>query len=104
MGPLVANMLEIPRGLVTLDEYIDPNHSITAPRDNVILECKYSAMKNALPLDTALQLEKYVTDYICKKNAKRKEMGKSLLKTYYKDYALLQEVTKAALIHVCGDI
>merc|ERR1719491_538852 len=102
--PLVANMLGIKRGLVTLDDYIDPLHSLHAPRDNVIIEYKYSQMWNTLPSDKASMLEQSIDSYINDKNEKRKEMGKSLLKSYYKDYALLQEVTKAGVLTLAGDI
>jgi len=102
--PLVANMLGIKRGLVTLDDDIDPNHSIHAPRDNVILEYKYSQMLNALSSEKASKLDQFIDLRIHEKNEKRKGMGKSLLKPYYKDYALLQEVTKAGALSLSGDI
>ena len=46
--PLVGDMLGMKRGLVVLDEHIDPGHSINAPRENVILEVKYSHLLGLL--------------------------------------------------------
>ena len=107
--PLVSDMLGIKRGLVVLDEYIDETHSQNAPRENVILEVKYSQLYDVLDDDNknrsmAVQIEKRVDEYLDAKNRRREQLGKPLLKPYFKDYAMLQEVTKAACKSVCGDI
>lgn len=117
--PLVSEMLGIRRGLVVLDDHIDPGHTANAPRDNVIVECKYSDMLkvlkqhqggNANDMENrdstciAKRLEDTVDAYLARKNAKRLEMDKPPLKSYFKDYAMLQEVTKAACRAVCDEI
>ena len=115
--PLVSTMLGIRRGLVVLDDHIDPDHAANAPRDDVILECKYSDMLEVLRQQQnandvangtraciATRLEDTVDAYLARKNAKRQQMDKPPLKSYFKDYAMLQEVTKAACRAVCDDI
>ena len=125
--PLVSELLGIQRGLVVLDEDIDPYHTANAPRDNVVVEYKYSDMLRVLKehhndvgrggvqrvngsngvVDNtciATKLEQTVDAYLAQKNAKRQQLDKSPLKSYFKDYAMLQEVTKAACRVVCDDI
>lgn len=112
--PLVGDMLGIKRGLVVFDDHIDPDHSTNAPRDNVILEVKYSELlgvlddsnnaNGATAPSIATQLEQRVDEHIEAKNQRRLDLGKPKLKSYFKDYAMLQEVTKAACRAVCGDI
>ena len=114
-------MLGIQRGLVVLDDHIDPDHAPNAPRDNVIVECKYSDMLEVLKQQQnananandmangtraciATRLEDTVDAYLARKNAKRQQMDKPPLKSYFKDYVMLQEVTKAACRAVCDDI
>ena len=41
---------------------------------------------------------------ISNKNDRRKQVGKEPLASYYKNYALLQEVTKSAMKIVSGDL
>ena len=38
------------------------------------------------------------------KNQQRERQGKGALQGYYRDFALLQEVTKAACNRICGDL
>ena len=126
--PLVSEMLDIQRGLVVLDEHIDPYHTVHAPRDNVIVEYKYSDMLRVLKEHhnnggdgkngeqtvngsnggnnpcIATKLEQTVDAYLDRKNAKRRQLDKPPLKSYFKDYAMLQEVTKAACKVVCDEI
>ena len=52
----------------------------------------------------ATKLEERVDAHIEAKNRRRDELGKPFLKPYFKDYAMLQEVTKAAFKSACGDI
>eukprot|EP00568_Trieres_chinensis_P002366 CAMPEP_0183294704 /NCGR_PEP_ID=MMETSP0160_2-20130417/2933_1 /TAXON_ID=2839 ORGANISM="Odontella Sinensis, Strain Grunow 1884" /NCGR_SAMPLE_ID=MMETSP0160_2 /ASSEMBLY_ACC=CAM_ASM_000250 /LENGTH=246 /DNA_ID=CAMNT_0025456063 /DNA_START=25 /DNA_END=765 /DNA_ORIENTATION=+ len=118
--PIVAEKLGIRRGLITLDSHINPNHCTNAPRDNVVLELKYSDLVRALDPNEGLtdeevkngneidrvtaKLERRVEEHITMKNERRRKLGKPPLKTYFKDFAMLQEVTKAACLRVCGDI
>uniref|UniRef100_A0A7S4A3T1 Uncharacterized protein n=1 Tax=Pelagomonas calceolata TaxID=35677 RepID=A0A7S4A3T1_9STRA len=93
----VAEELAIPRALVTLPAAIDPEHAPNAPRDGVILEVGYDAL--AATLDLAA-LESAVDDALAAKNRARERP----LAPYYKDYALLQEVTKGAIRTMCGSL
>ena len=52
----------------------------------------------------ATKLEQTVDAYLDRKNAKRRQLDKPPLKSYFKDYAMLQEVTKAACKVVCDEI
>mmetsp|Transcript_9185 Transcript_9185/g.10716 ORF Transcript_9185/g.10716 Transcript_9185/m.10716 type:complete len:145 (-) Transcript_9185:10-444(-) len=68
--PLVANLLGVRRGLVTLD--LDPQHSLNADRQNVILEVSYSQMANILESSiakgTTIKLEQEIDRQIVYKN------------------------------------
>jgi hypothetical protein len=101
---LVSEKLGIARGLVVLDENIDPNHSLNAPRDYVVWEAKYSELLAVLPEQTSQRIEEKIDEEIEVKNAKRKKSGKPPLVDWCKDYAMLQEVTKASVRTICGDI
>lgn len=102
--PRVANMLRVSRGLVVLDPEIADYHSPNADRNDVILEYKYSEMVSTLEPGTVADLENKIDKLLSTKNQKRKEKGKSPLKDYFRDFALLQEVTKAACHAICGDV
>ena len=95
---LVADELAIPRALVTLPASIDPEHAPNAPRDGVILELGYDAL--AASLENLAALETAVDGAIAAKNRARERP----LADYYRDYALLQEVTKGALRAICGSL
>ena len=94
----VADELAIPRALVTLPASIDPEHAPNAPRAGVILEVGYDAL--AASLEDLAALETAVDGSIAAKNRARERP----LADYYRDYALLQEVTKGALRHMCGSL
>jgi hypothetical protein len=105
--PRVAAQFGIPRGLVYLDEEIADYHLPNADRDNVILEVKYSQLADVLNDSRPglmKSLEETIDYYIDTKNKKRKALGKTPLKDYFRDFALLQEVTKAACSHLCSGI
>ncbi len=93
----VADELAIPRALVTLPATIDPEHAPNAPREGVILEVGYDAL--AATLDLAA-LESAVDAALAAKNRARERP----LAPYYRDYALLQEVTKGALRLASGSL
>ena len=95
---LVADELAIPRALVTLPASIDPEHAPNAPRDGVILEVGYDAL--AASLENLAALETAVDGAIAAKNRARERP----LADYYRDYALLQEVTKGAVKNICGSL
>jgi hypothetical protein len=105
--PLVAARFGLSRGLVCLDEEIAEYHSPNADRDNVILEVKYSqlvAVLNHSRPGTMGRLKMAIEDRIDRKNQKRKALGENPLKDYFRDFALLQEVTKAACSQLCRGI
>ena len=95
----VADELAIPRALVTLPASIDPEHAPNAPRDGVILEVGYDALAASLGSDLAA-LESAVDAALAAKNRARERP----LAPYYRDYALLQEVTKGAIRNICGSL
>jgi hypothetical protein len=94
----VADELAIPRALVTLPVAIDPEHAPNAPREGVILEVGYDAL--AASLENLVALETAVDAALAAKNRARERP----LAPYYRDYALLQEVTKGALRAICGSL
>ena len=105
--PRVAKLLGVPRGLVCLDPDIAPYHTLNAERDNVILEVHYSELASFLEerrKGTIQELELAVDRYLEQKNERRKSLGKPPLKDYFRYFALLQEVTKAACRQICGDV
>jgi len=104
---IVANGLNVKRVLVCLDEDIDPGHTKQADRHDVIYELKYSQLIEILGHDddeVVKRLSEAVEEKIAHYNGKRREMGKNPLADWYKQYALLQEVTKAAIKLVSGDV
>lgn len=106
--PIVAQHLNVQRGLVYLDPEIADYHNQNADRNNVILEIQYSEMAAALTetigpnvLD---KIESAVDALLDEKNQKRSSLNKSPLKPYFRNFALLQEVTKAACLQICEEI
>ena len=105
--PRVAAKLGIARGLVCLDQKIAEYHSPNADRNNVILEVRYTELAAALEESQPgimKCLEDAIDRDIIRKNQKRKVLGKAPLKNYFRDFALLQEVTKAAWSQLCGGV
>ena len=49
-------------------------------------------------------LEQAIDAALAEKNRQREIEGKAPLQSYYRDFALLQEVTKAACNVICGDL
>ena len=97
--PRVASLLGVCRGLVCLDPDIASYHAPDADRDNVILEVRYSQLTAVLEegrRGVMRELELAVEDSLRRKNERRKSLAKPPLKDYFRDFALLQEVTKAA--------
>ena len=84
-----------------------PYHARDADRSNVMLEYRYSQLAGVLQtVDAGIipRLELSVETAIEDRNQRRKRMGKPPLKHWFRDFALLQEVTKAASRHLCGGI
>ena len=105
--PLVANILQLQRGLIVLDEGLADYHSPNADRDNVVLETRYSqaaAFVEGHRPGTVADIEAAVNTLLAEKNRKRTSLGKPPMADYYRIFALLQEVSKAAFFALCGEL
>ena len=103
----VADELGIPRAMVFLDPDIADYHKPNADHHGVILEIPHSALTSLLERERAgvmSTLEQTVDAALAEKDQQRESEGKAPLQSYYQDFALLQEVTKAACNVICGDL
>lgn len=102
--PRVAQHLSIPRAMVYLDEHIADYHWPNADRREMIFTLKYSEvagqLNNNLPGATN-RVATAVEAQLAHKNDRRAAQGNLPLKDYFRDFALLQEVTKAACSRLC---
>ena len=101
----VTNELGIPRAMVFLDPAIADYHKPNADHHGVILEIPYSVLTTLLEnerLGVMCTLEQAVDSALVEKNQQREVQGKEILQSYYRDFALLQEVTKATCNVICG--
>lgn len=121
---IVASELGVKRCLICLDEDIDPQHSILADRHDVVYELRYSQLVDILNENNGVtdnendnsendggsaklvsqELTEAIDNTIAMKNGKRSTLGKEELADWYKQYALLQEVTKAAFKRISGEV
>ena len=104
---LVAAELGVPRAMSFLDPDIADYHKPNADRHGVILEIPYSALTSLLENERPglmSTLELAVDTILTHKNRQREREGKGALQSYYRDFALLQEVTKAACHQNCGEL
>jgi hypothetical protein len=105
--PHVASILELHRGLIVLDADLADYHSSNADRDNVILEAHYSdavTRLESLKPGSLAQIESAVNILLIEKNQQRSSLNRSPLADYYQIFACLQEVSKASLAAVCGEM
>ena len=104
---LVADRLAIQRMLVFLDPSIADYHAPNADRYKVICELPYSALTHRLQAVRPEALAK-ITDrvdaHLLRKNTRRRREGKKVLRDYFRDFALLQEVTKIGCKQICGSV
>ena len=103
----LADELGVPRAMVFLDPDIADYHKPNADHHGVILEISYSALVSLLEGEHAgviSTLEQAIDAALAEKNRQREIEGKAPLQSYYRDFALLQEVTKAACNVICGDL
>ena len=103
----VANELDVPRAMVFLDPDIADYHKPNADHYRVMLEIRYSALTRALKCGrprAMSALEQAIDSALAEKNQQRERQGKGALQSYYRDFALLQEVTKAACNTIAGDL
>ena len=101
----VAEELDIPRAMAFLDPHIADYHKPNADHHGVILEIPYSVLTTLLEnerLGVMSTLEQAIDSALVEKNQQREVEGKGILQSYYHDFALLQEVTKAACNVICG--
>ncbi|MDC3402193.1 shikimate kinase [Alphaproteobacteria bacterium] len=104
---LVADELDISRVLIFLDPSIADYHAPNADRYKVIFEIPYSKMADTIQTNIPgvfQTIEEKIDTYLANKNAKRVDQGKPSLRDYYRDFALLQEVTKVACKQICDGI
>ena len=93
--------------MVFLDPDIADYHKPNADHHGVILEIPYSVLTSLLERERAgvmSTLEQAVDAALAEKDQQRETEGKAPLQSYYRDFALLQEVTKAACNVICGDL
>ena len=103
----VADELGVPRAMVFLDPDIADYHKPNADHHGVILEIPFSALTSILERERAGvmgSLEQAVDAALAEKDQQRESEGKAPLQGYYRDFALLQEVTKAACNMISGDL
>ena len=103
----VTDELDIPRAMAFLDPDIADYHKPNADHHGVILEIPYSLLTKVVEnkhLGVMAALEQAVDRALVEKNQQRDIAGKVALQSYYRDFALLQEVTKAACNVICGDL
>ena len=101
----VADELGVPRAMVFLDPDIADYHKPNADHHGVILEIPYSVLTSLLERERAgvmSTLEQAVDAALAEKDQQRETEGKAPLQSYYRDFALLQEVTKGACNVICG--
>ncbi len=103
----VAAALELPRAMVFLDPAIADYHKPNADHHGVILEIPYSVFTSLLEGEqpgSMGALEQAIGAAMEAKNEQRERQGKGPMQSYYRDFALLQEVAKAACNRICGEI
>ena len=103
----VAAALELSRAMVFLDPAIADYHKPDADHHGVILEIPYSVLTRLLESEQPgciITLGQAIYAALAEKNRQRDSEGKAALQSYYRDFALLQEVTKAACHRICGEI
>ena len=103
----VANELGVPGAMAFLDPDIADYHKPNADHHGVILEIPYSLLTKVLESKqpgAMSTLEQAIDSALVEKNQRREIEGKGILHSYYRDFALLQEVTKAACHMICGDL
>ena len=104
---VLSDRLGISRALIFLDPSIAPYHAPNADRYKVVCEIPFSKLVNRLQDEQSgsfLSITECVDEYLGVKNAKRRDGSKNELPYYYRDFALLQEITKVACKVICGHV
>jgi hypothetical protein len=105
---IVAERLNIQKCLVCLDEDMDPNHAKDANRNQVQFECRYKLLlKYGRCYESSSsnrQIQESIEEAYHVKNNIRMQNGLSSLHDYTIMYACLQEMTKAKIKDISGEI
>ena len=104
---ILSDRLGISRALIFLDPSIASYHAPNADRYKVVCEIPFSTLVNRLQdgqSESVLSINKCVDAHLEMKNAKRRDGDQNELPNYYRDFALLQEITKVACKDICGDV
>ena len=104
---ILSDRLGISRILIFLDPSIAAYHAPNADRYKVTHEIPFSLLVNRLNyLDNKIvpSINGLVTESLQTKKAKRKVEGRRELPEYYRNFALLQEITKVACNRFCGEL
>jgi hypothetical protein len=102
----VAKGLNIQKCLVCLDEDMDLNHAKYANKEHVQLECRFHVLldDNGIKEDSTSQIRAAIEEAFHAKNNARLQHGFSSLHDYTIMYACLQEITKAKIKEITGEI
>lgn len=104
---IMSDHLDIPRILMYLDPSIASYHAPNADRYRVSYEIPFSALRNRLHREDSnivSSITNVVDEYLQTKTWKRLAEGKDKLPDYYRDFALLQEITKVACKKISGEL
>ena len=104
---IMSDRLGVPRILVYLDPPIAAYHAPNADRYRVSYEISFSVLRNRLHREDSKivsSITNVVDEYLQIKTVKRLSEGNDRLPDYYKDFALLQEITKVACKKISGEL
>jgi len=104
---IMSDRLSIPRILMYLDPSIASYHAPNADRYRVSYEICFSVLKNRLHREDSKIVSSITTvvdEYLQTKTVKRLAGGNDKLPDYYRDFALLQEITKVACKRISGEL
>ena len=104
---IMSDRLGVPRFLVYLDPSIAAYHAPNADRYRVSYEISFSVLRNRLHREDSKivsSITNVIDEYLQIKTVKRLSEGNDRLPDYYKDFALLQEITKVACKKISGEL
>ena len=104
---IMSDRLGVPRILVYLDPPIAAYHAPNADRYRVSYEISFSVLRNRLHREDSKivsSITNVIDEYLQIKTVKRLSEGNDRLPDYYKDFALLQEITKVACKKISGEL
>ncbi len=104
---IMSDRLGISRILIYLDPSIASYHAPNADRYKVSYEISFSVLRDRLNREDSKivsSITNVVAEYLQIKTVKRLSEGNDRLPDYYKDFALLQEITKVACKKISGEL